>query len=154
MRVTGRESQAPRVGAPLRLQSAAGAKVTFGLVIFASAFLLFQVEPLIAKILLPWFGGAAEVWIVCLLFFQVVLLFGYYYAHFLARRLPPRTQGRVHAALLAASLLALPILPRSAWKSSASGDPVFHILLLLAITVGRASCLRHAPSRRSDLPRP
>ena len=93
-------------------------KFIYGLVIFSSAFLLFQVQPLLGKIILPWFGGAAGVWIVCLLFFQVVLLLGYFYAHLLTRKFSPRTQVRIHAALLAASLLLLPIVPKDSWKPS------------------------------------
>jgi SAM-dependent methyltransferase len=108
----------------------------YGLAIFSSAFLLFQVQPLIAKILLPRFGGAAAVWIVCLLFFQVVLLLGYLYAHLLTRNFRRQTQVRIHAAVLAASLLALPILPRSASNPTAAPDPIFHILALLGFTVG------------------
>jgi hypothetical protein len=108
----------------------------YGLAIFSSAFLLFLVQPLIAKIILPRFGGTAAVWIVCLLFFQVVLLLGYLYAHLLARNFRLQTQGRIHAALLAASLLALPILPKSASKPTIAPDPVFHILALLGFTVG------------------
>ena len=88
-------------------------KLFYGVAIFSSAFLLFQVQPLIAKIILPWFGGGAAVWIVCLLFFQLVLLLGYFYAHMLSRRFRPRVQGRIHAVILAASLLALPILPKT-----------------------------------------
>ena len=87
-------------------------RFTYGLVIFSSAFLLFQVQPILGKMILPWFGGAAGVWIVCLLFFQVVLLLGYFYAHLLTRKFRARTQIRVHAALLIASLLVLPILPK------------------------------------------
>ena len=108
----------------------------YGLVIFSSAFLLFQVQPILGKMILPWFGGAAGVWIVCLLFFQVVLLLGYFYAHLLTRKLRARSQIRVHAALLIASLLVLPILPRVSWKPSAISDPAFHILWLLGATVG------------------
>ena len=92
----------------------AGFKVLHTLAIFLSAFLLFQVEPLIAKVILPWFGGVAAVWTVCLLFFQVALLLGYLYAHLLTRSLGRRVQGWLHAGLLAASLLTLPILPREA----------------------------------------
>jgi SAM-dependent methyltransferase len=111
-------------------------KLAFGIAIFSSAFLLFQVQPLIAKIILPWFGGGAEVWIVCLLFFQVALLLGYFYAHVLSQRFQPRTQVRIHAGVLAASLLALPILPKASWKPSGPEAPAIHILLLLTITVG------------------
>ncbi len=72
--------------------------------IFMGAFLLFQLEPLIAKAVLPWFGGSAAVWTVCMLFFQVDLLLGYLYAHWAATRLAPRIQGWVHGALLATTV--------------------------------------------------
>src|SRR5438105_13425750 len=81
------------------------------LTIFVSALLLFQVEPLIGKIILPWFGGVAAVWTVCLLFFQVVLLLGYLYAHLLTRRFVQRTQGWMQVALLAGSPLVVVIAP-------------------------------------------
>jgi hypothetical protein len=112
------------------------ASLIWGLAIFSSAFLLFQVQPLIAKIMLPWFGGAAGVWIICLLFFQLVLLAGYLYAHLLTRNFGSQTQGQIHAALLVASLLLLPILPKGSSKPSASEDPVFPILAFLGATVG------------------
>ncbi len=121
-------------------------KLFYGVAIFSSAFLLFQVQPLIAKIILPWFGGGASVWIVCLLFFQLVLLLGYFYAHLLSRRFQPKTQGRIHAAVLAVSLLALPILPKDSWKPSGPGAPVAHILLLLGVTVGLPYFLLSATS--------
>jgi hypothetical protein len=95
---------------------------------------------------MPWFGGAAGVWIVCLMFFQVVLLLGYLYAHLLTRKFRPRAQGRVHAALLAASLLALPIVPKNYWKTSPAMDPALHILLLLGATVGLPYLLLSATS--------
>ena len=108
----------------------------YGLTIFSSAFLLFQVQPIIAKLILPWFGGAAAVWSVCLLFFQTALLLGYLYAHALTRILQPRVQAWIHIALLAASLLVLPILPRSSLKPSGLEDPAFRVLLVLAVAVG------------------
>ncbi len=72
----------------------------FALTIFLSAFLLFQIQPLIGKIILPWFGGTPAVWTTCMLFFQVLLLGGYAYAHALIERLTPRKQGLVHLVLL------------------------------------------------------
>ena len=69
--------------------------------IFLSAFLLFQVQPLAGKELLPWFGGSAAVWSACLLFFQAVLFLGYLYAHLIGTRLAPRRQGIAHLALIA-----------------------------------------------------
>jgi hypothetical protein len=111
-------------------------RLAFALAIFTSAFLLFQVEPIIAKMILPWFGGVAAVWAVCLLFFQAVLLLGYSYAHVLTRRFALSAQGRVHAALLVASLLVLRISPRETWKPAGPEHPVLRILLLLLATVG------------------
>ena len=108
----------------------------YALVTFLSAFLLFQVQPLIAKLILPWFGGVAAVWTVCLVFFQIVLLLGYFYAHVLTSRVSPPAQGRIHAGLLALSLIALPILPRSSLKPTGPESPAWHILLLLTATVG------------------
>jgi hypothetical protein len=106
------------------------------LTILVSAFLLFQVQPVIAKIILPWFGGSAAVWTTCLLFFQSVLVLGYLYSHAIARHLRPRVQAVVHTALLVVSLAALPIYPKAAWKPSGTGDPTLAILALLALTVG------------------
>lgn len=108
----------------------------YALTILVSAFLLFQVQPIIAKIILPWFGGSAAVWAVCLLFFQAVLLLGYLYAYLLFRYLKPKTQGLVHTALLAVSLAVLPIIPNAVWKPTGAIDPTFRILGLLAVTVG------------------
>jgi len=117
-------------------ESRLASKFVYGSTIFASAFLLFQVEPIIAKIILPWMGGAAAVWSVCLLFFQAVLLLGYLYAHWLSRKFQPQVQHRIHIALLAVSLLTLPISPRESWKPTGAEDPALRILLLLTMTMG------------------
>src|SRR5262249_28789873 len=108
----------------------------YALTILVSAFLLFQVEPVIAKMILPWFGGSAAVWTICLLFFQLVLLAGYLYAHALHRRLRSASQARVHVGLLALSLAALPIIPKVSWKPAGTEDPTLAILLLLTVTIG------------------
>ena len=113
-----------------------GAGILYGLTIFVGAFLLFQVEPIIAKIILPWFGGASAVWTTCLLFFQVVLLLGYLYAHWIINRFRPKIQGRLHLGLLALGIILLPIMPGDAWKPLTSESPSLHILLLLGATVG------------------
>ncbi|MGA2724434.1 MAG: fused MFS/spermidine synthase [Bryobacteraceae bacterium] len=110
--------------------------ILYALTIVVSAFLLFQVQPVIAKIILPWFGGSAAVWTVCLLFFQMALLMGYLYAHALVRYLKPRTQMLVHAGLLLGSALALPVYPNASWKPVGGADPTLRILGLLAVTVG------------------
>jgi hypothetical protein len=107
----------------------------YAITIFLSAFLLFEVQPVIAKIILPWFGGTSAVWSTCMLFFQLVLLLGYLYAHWLHTRLAARRQALVHMAVLGLSLAALPILPAAHWKTGA-GQPSFRILALLAATVG------------------
>ena len=103
--------------------------------IFLSAFLLFLVQPILAKQILPWFGGAAIVWTTCMVFFQLVLLLGYAYAHGLTR-LKPSTQAAIHIALLAASVVFLPIAPDVSWKPAGGDQPVWRILALLFATVG------------------
>ena len=108
----------------------------FAATIFVSSFLLFMVQPIIAKQILPWFGGSAAVWTVCMVFFQVVLLAGYAYAHLVTRRLRPRQQALLHGALLLASVLSLPILAASRWKPDGDSDPTLSILGLLVATIG------------------
>ena len=103
---------------------------------FLSAFLLFQVQPLIGKAILPWFGGGSAIWTTTMLFFQVALLGGYAYAHFISSRLSLRRQGYLHIALLAAAILAGPIIPNPIWKPEEAGDPTLRVLLVLALTVG------------------
>lgn len=118
----------------------------YAVTIFLSAFLLFQVQPLIAKFILPWFGGSAAVWSAALLFFQLILLAGYYYAHLLIRHLSPKRQLQLHLPLLALSLLTLPIIPSARLKPTGGGDPTLNILLLLAATVGLPYMLLSATS--------
>ena len=108
----------------------------FALTIFTGAFLLFLVQPLIGKYILPWFGGTPGVWTTCMLFFQLVLLAGYAYAHFLSRWLKPRAQAVVHLGLLLISLAVLPIVPADVWKPTSGDAPITHILLLLGATIG------------------
>src|SRR3954466_627591 len=103
--------------------------------IFLSSFLLFLVQPLIARLILPWFGGSAAVWTTCMLFFQLALLGGYAYAHWLIKH-PGRRQTFIHLGLMLVSLLALPILPATHWKPSPGADPLWRILGLLTATVG------------------
>lgn len=109
--------------------------ILYAVTIFLSAFLLFQVQPLIAKIILPWFGGTAAVWTVCMLFFQVLLLAGYVYAHGCVRLRAP-LQRFVHIALLALAAATLPLAASAAWKPAGGEDPTWHILGLLAGSVG------------------
>jgi SAM-dependent methyltransferase len=106
------------------------------LAIFLSAFLLFQVEPMTAKYLLPWFGGGAAVWSTCLLFFQCFLLIGYAIAHASARFLKPRWQGVIHLLLAGGAVCFLPVIPADHWKPLPGSDPVWGILLLMPVTLG------------------
>ena len=111
------------------------ATLPYAATIFLSSFLLFLVQPIIAKQILPWFGGSAAVWTTCLVFFQSVLLAGYAYADW-TTRLGPRRQAVLHVGLLAASLLCLPILASSGWKPQGDEQPILRILLLLGATIG------------------
>ena len=108
----------------------------FASTILLSAFLLFLVQPIIAKQILPWFGGTSAVWTTCLVFFQVVLLAGYTYSHLTTRYLSPKYQARLHIALLAVSLLFLPIVPSEALKPAAGADAALRIVVLLVATIG------------------
>jgi SAM-dependent methyltransferase/MFS family permease len=105
--------------------------------IFLSSFLLFLVQPLIARLILPWFGGSAAVWTTCMLFFQALLLAGYAYAHFLAKNVfGKKWQALIHTALLATAVAMLPISPAASWKPLGGEEPVSRILLLLGVSVG------------------
>src|SRR5436189_5418518 len=99
-----------------RKSGTAGVLIAFSVTILISSFLLFQVQPLIAKFILPWFGGTPGVWTTCMLFFQIGLFAGYAYAHFSTSHLRPRTQALVHVVLLGLACLALPIIPSIAFK--------------------------------------
>ena len=102
--------------------------------IFSGAFLLFQVQPIMARFILPAFGGSPDVWTTCMLFFQVLLLAGYAWAHLLVTYVPPRGQAGAHVLLLVAAAIALPIVPSA--SAAAAGNPVVRILLMLARSVG------------------
>ncbi|HEU0200086.1 MAG TPA: hypothetical protein VFR86_06580, partial [Burkholderiaceae bacterium] len=108
----------------------------FAITIVLSAFLLFLVQPIIAKQILPWFGGTSAVWTTCMVFFQVLLLAGYAYSHFITRALTPRRQTAVHIALLAASVAFLPIIPSAALAPRGADDAALAIIVLLLATVG------------------
>jgi hypothetical protein len=104
--------------------------------IFLGAFLLFQVQPIISKMILPWFGGGPAVWTTCMLFFQVLLLGGYAYAHYLAAAPSLRWQTIIHVVILVVAAFTLPITPASSWKPTDGTQPTFRILILLAANVG------------------
>ncbi|MBI1751117.1 MAG: fused MFS/spermidine synthase [Acidobacteria bacterium] len=104
--------------------------------IFLSAFLLFQVQPMAGKLVLPWFGGSAGVWTTCLLFFQALLLLGYLYAHLAVRHLSQRHQVWLHGALLGAALLTLPLRLHPWFRPSGGAEPLGRLLGLLLATIG------------------
>jgi spermidine synthase len=110
--------------------------IRYALTIFLSAFLLFQVQPMVGKYILPWFGGTPSVWTTCMLMFQILLLVGYAYAHGVAAWLRPRQQAIVHLVVLAISLACLPITPSASWKPTGDEAPTWRILALLAATIG------------------
>jgi len=118
--------------------------VLYAVAVFLSSFLLFQLQPLIGRYLLPWFGGTPAVWTTCLLFFQTALFGGYLYAHGLSR-LAPERQRRFHTALLGAAVALLaffalrfgtPLAPPAFVKPERSGAPALRILAVLGLTVG------------------
>jgi SAM-dependent methyltransferase len=115
--------------------SAKSAVLPYAATIFLSAFLLFMVQPIIAKQILPWFGGSSAVWTTALVFFQSTLLAGYAYAD-LTQRLGVRRQTLLHVGLLLLSLLSLPILASPEWKPQGDEAPIVRILLLLVATIG------------------
>jgi len=126
--------------------SARGHAILFSVTVFLGAFLLFLVEPLFAKLILPWFGGSAAVWSTCLVFFQCALLLGYLYADVTSRRLSPVQQSFLHIALLLACLLFLPITPHSSWRPQEGSDPAWRILGLLTVSIGLPFVLLSATS--------
>ena len=117
-----------------------GTTAWFGIVLAAtivvSAFLLFQVQPLISKCILPWFGGSPAVWTTCMLFFQTVLFGGYLYAHLSEHAFRPRLRLWVHLLLLVLAAAMLQIIPSPTWKPLDSGNPTMRILGLLLVSVG------------------
>ena len=127
---SGSASQAARITAETKPM------VVPALVILLSSFLLFLVQPIIAKQILPWFGGTAGVWTICLVFFQLVLLLGYMYAHWLTLRRDRFQAFALHVLLLLVSCLTLPIIPGSFWKPAVDAEPALRILCLLAATIG------------------
>lgn len=104
--------------------------------ILLSAYLLFQIQPLIAKYILPWFGGSAAVWTICMLFFQFVLLLGYGYSHFLVEHIKPKFQATLHSTVLLLALFFLPISPEDYLGSDLNSYPIVAILIILTMTIG------------------
>jgi predicted membrane-bound spermidine synthase len=103
--------------------------------VFASAFLIFGVQPMVGKHILPWFGGVPSVWMICLAFYQTALFVGYAWAWALSARVPPRLQPAVHGLLFVASLAVLPVLPGAEWKPEPGADASLRILAMLTANV-------------------
>ena len=103
---------------------------------FLSALLLFSIQPLFAKMVLPVLGGSPSVWAVALCFFQGALLAGYCYAHLLNRLAATRLTGFVHIAVCGAALLALPISVPAGWSEPPAGDPYLWQLGLFSVAIG------------------
>ena len=119
--------------------------LTYSIAIFLSAFLLFQVQLIAGKFMLPRFGGSPSVWNTCLLVFQILLLGGYAYAHFLSTRISGKLQGAVHLVFLASSVAVLgvlaymwrsPITPGRSWTPGHSSDPIWQVIRLLVTSTG------------------
>lgn len=117
----------------------------FAISIFLSAFLLFQIQPMIGKFILPWYGGTPAVWSTVMLFFQVLLTGGYAYAYWLIGRARIQRQSFVHIALIVSAILFLllfsfvwtsPVTPDSTWKPQDVSSPIFDIFKLLIVSVG------------------
>ena len=112
------------------------AMVVFATTVFLSAFLLFQIQPIVAKMILPWFGGSSSVWSTCIVFFQSVLLLGYGYVHWLHEKISRDRQPIVHAVLLVVSLITLPVAADASWKGMTLDYPSLAVLAVLAVACG------------------
>ncbi len=119
-----------------RLPSGLGLVAAFTLTTFLSALLLFSIQPLFAKMVLPLLGGSPSVWAVALCFFQGALLAGYCYAHILMRRVAPEYGGFVHLGLFILALVALPIAVPSGWTEPPPGDPALWQIGLFTVAIG------------------
>jgi hypothetical protein len=108
----------------------------FATTVFLSAFLLFQIQPIVAKMILPWFGGSSSVWSTCIVFFQTVLLLGYGYVHWLHEKVAPNRQSLVHGVLLILSLATLPVAADASWKGTTLDNPSIAVLAVLAAACG------------------
>lgn len=133
----GLAGRSPRADAtPPAARSGAAMLAVYTGTMFISAALLFMVQPMFAKMALPLLGGSPSVWNTSLVFFQVALLGGYLYAHFVVQRLGVRRAALVHAGLVLAPLLVLPVAVPAGWTPPAEGNPVPWLLALLGVSVG------------------
>jgi spermidine synthase len=119
--------------------------INYAVCIFLSAFLLFQIQPVITKILLPWFGGTPAVWSCAMLFFQITLTGGYAYSNWLVKNLQSKKQSITHLILMGISICLVitlwriwpsPITPAASWKPVNISQPILYIFLLMTISIG------------------
>jgi SAM-dependent methyltransferase len=108
-------------------------RLPFYFAIGFSAVLVFSIQPVITKAILPTFGGSAGIWVTAMLFFQTMLLMGYLYSWLLTRCLDRKAQSAVHLVLLLLSVAMLPVIPRIEWTAH---DPALSILSILLASVG------------------
>ena len=108
----------------------------YGATIFVSAFLLFQIQPMIARFILPWYGGTAAVWTTCMMFFQIVLLLGYLYAHLLQKTFKPLHAWAIHTLVLAIAIIVASVVPPERLKPSGDEHLTIAILKVLAVSIG------------------
>src|SRR5271154_6044223 len=139
------QEEEPVAEIPAKNQPSGGWHVVYGAAIFLGAFLLFQVELILGKLILPWFGGTPAVWTACLLVFQLLLLAGYSYARLFALKLSARSQGSAHLLALGGSLLLLvflafvwptPITPGENWRPNSADNPTWFIVRFLLAGIG------------------
>src|SRR5436309_10621939 len=129
-----RAEAADQACAPVGAVAAGGAAI-FALTLLPSSTLLFLLQPMFAKMVLPRLGGAPAVWNTCMVFFQACLLIGYAYAHFSTRWLGAKPQAAVHVVLMAAALAFLPLRLPSGWTPPVETNPVGWLLALLAVSI-------------------
>jgi len=110
-------------------------RLLFVVAILASSFLIFLVQPMVGKRILPWFGGTPSVWTLCLAFYQTTLFVGYAYAHLLIRYAGPLAQLGIHALVVGAAFIALPVLPADSWQPTGLENPSGDILAMLTSNV-------------------
>lgn len=118
-----------------------GPTLVYAATIFLSAFLLFQVQPLIGKVILPWFGGSPAVWTAAMLFFQTTLFGGYLYAHVMTSRLSSQSQVRLHLGLLAIAVVVVAFTQITPWSGlrptgNDGESPLLQVLMVLCASVG------------------
>src|SRR5688572_16214076 len=124
-----------RGGSAVAFSDASGLAMLFATALFISAALLFVMEPMFAKMVLPRLGGSPAVWNTCVVFFQATMLAAYTYAHVAGRWLPLRWQTMVHVALIGAAGLILPVVIPEGWTPPAASTPIPALLMLLGASL-------------------